>query len=126
MHGPTEARTRKELIDPARARAGWDVSDPARVGLAIPVDGFDPLAWQSLHKKLAQRQFSDYIEAHPFSADQIRFLRAVQAVFTKKRRLQTSDLYDPPLTAFGQDAVERWFAPEQVEEVLAFAERLAI
>jgi type I restriction enzyme, R subunit len=53
VHGPTEARTRKELIDPALVRAGWEVSDPARVGLEIPVDGFDRLAWQSLHKKLA-------------------------------------------------------------------------
>jgi type I restriction enzyme R subunit len=54
VHGPTEAKTRKELIDPALVRAGWDVSDPARVGLEIPVDGFDPMAWQLLHRKLAQ------------------------------------------------------------------------
>jgi type I site-specific restriction endonuclease len=51
---PTEARTRKELIDPALARAGWDVSDSARVGLEIPVDGFDPTAWQVLQQKLTQ------------------------------------------------------------------------
>jgi predicted type IV restriction endonuclease len=36
---PSEARTRKELIDPALARAGWDVNDPARVRVEIPVDG---------------------------------------------------------------------------------------
>jgi len=78
------------------------------------------------YKEIVQRQFSDYIAAHPFSADQIRFLRAVQAVFTQKRRLQPADLYDPPLTAFGQDAVERWFSPAQVEEVLAFAKGLEV
>ena len=63
---------------------------------------------------IVQRQFSDYIAAHPFNADQIRFLRAVQNIFIRRRRLERADLYDPPLTAFGQDAVERWFAPEQV------------
>ena len=52
--GPSEAKTRRELIDPALVRAGWDVSDPARVGLEIPVDGFDPMAWQLLYQKLAQ------------------------------------------------------------------------
>ncbi len=75
---------------------------------------------------IVQRQFSDYIAAHPFNADQIRFLRAVQNVFLQKRHLQPADLYDPPLSAFGQDAVDRWFAPGQVAEMLAFTERLAV
>jgi type I restriction enzyme, R subunit len=51
---PSEARTRKELIDPALKRAGWDVADPNRVGLEIPLDGFDPAAWQVLQKNLQQ------------------------------------------------------------------------
>ncbi len=54
MPGPTEAKTRKELIDPALKRSGWDVADPNRVGIEIPVDGFDPAAWQTLQKKLQQ------------------------------------------------------------------------
>ena len=37
-----EATTRCEVIDPALKKAGWDVNDPQRVGLEIPVDGFDP------------------------------------------------------------------------------------
>jgi type I site-specific restriction endonuclease len=49
---PSEARTRKELIDPALKRAGWDVADANRVGLEIPVDGFDPAAWQALQVEL--------------------------------------------------------------------------
>jgi len=49
---PNEARTRRELIDPALARAGWDVDDPARVRVVIPVDGFDPAAWQALSLRL--------------------------------------------------------------------------
>lgn len=47
-----EATTRRELIDPALLRAGWDVHDSTRVGLEIPVDGFDPVAWQQLQAEL--------------------------------------------------------------------------
>jgi hypothetical protein len=36
------------------------------------------------------------------------------------------DLYDPPLTSFGEDAVERLFSEEQIDDVLSFAEKLAI
>ena len=54
MTGPTEATTRRELIDPALKRAGWDVGNPDQVGIEIPVDGFDPAAWQRLEGKLAE------------------------------------------------------------------------
>lgn len=53
MPGPSEARTRKELIDPALTKAGWNVADRTQVGLEIPVDGFDPAAWQALKRKLS-------------------------------------------------------------------------
>lgn len=49
---PNETTTRREMIDPALKKAGWDVNDPQRVGLEIPVDGFDPQAWQQLEKQL--------------------------------------------------------------------------
>lgn len=49
---PTEAKTRKELIDPALQKAGWDVHNSEQVGLEIPVDGFDPKAWQALEARL--------------------------------------------------------------------------
>jgi type I restriction enzyme R subunit len=52
----TEAKTRKELIDPALEKAGWDVADPDQVGLEIPVDGFDPQAWQRLQARLKRLQ----------------------------------------------------------------------
>ena len=35
MATPTEARTRKELIDPALNKAGWDVNNPDQVGIEI-------------------------------------------------------------------------------------------
>lgn len=78
------------------------------------------------YREIVGRQFEGYIAAHPFSADQVRFLRAVQAVFLQRRRLQLTDLYDPPLTSFGHDAVDRWFSRDQVQEVLALAETLTV
>jgi len=76
---------------------------------------------------IVRRQFEVYIAGRPlFNADQIRFLRAVQNVFLQKRRLELPDLYDPPLTSFGDDAVERWFTQDQVSEMLAFVETLRV
>ncbi len=52
MFRPNEARTRKQLIDPALKKAGWDVNNPDQVGLEIPVDGFDAQAWAALTREL--------------------------------------------------------------------------
>jgi type I restriction enzyme, R subunit len=60
------------------------------------------------------------------STDQIRFLRAVQSVLLQKRHLETADLYEPPLDLFGADAVDRWFTEKEVDEVVAFANRMAV
>ena len=49
-----EARVRVEFIDPALEKAGWDVNNPDQVGIEIPVDGFDPQAWQALAAQLQQ------------------------------------------------------------------------
>lgn len=75
---------------------------------------------------IVRRQFAEYIARHPFNADQVRFLQAVQNVFLQRRKLAVADLYDPPLTRFGRDAVERWFSDEEIEEMLAFVESLRI
>ena len=64
MPGPTEAKTRKELIDPALLRAGWNVDDPNQVGLEIPVDGFDPTARQALQEKLQRIRASGGVTYH--------------------------------------------------------------
>jgi len=32
-----------------------------------------------------------------------------------------ADLYAPPLTYFGQDAVERWFSLHEMVEILEFS-----
>lgn len=75
---------------------------------------------------VVQHQFEQYITAHNFTADQIRFLRAVQSVFVQKRRLEMADLYEPPLTSFGADAIDRWFTEREMADILGFANKLVI
>jgi type I restriction enzyme R subunit len=48
----SEALTRKALIDPALKAAGWNVDDPAQVGLEIPVDGSNAAAVQAVLARL--------------------------------------------------------------------------
>ena len=70
--------------------------------------------------------FQTHVTDHNYNADQIRFLRAVQEVFLTKCRLSEADLYDPPLTNFGRNAVERLFTPDEVRELVQLTERLAV
>ncbi len=79
------------------------------------------------YKDVVARQFENFIIENKYNADQIRFLRAVQSVFLQKRHLETADLYDAPaLVGFGQDAVERWFTEQEVEDVVEFANKMAV
>ena len=59
MPTPNEAKTRQDLIDPLLEKAGWHVKDRALVGTDIPVDGFDPAAWQ-------RYPVIDYLEGDDF------------------------------------------------------------
>jgi type I restriction enzyme, R subunit len=78
------------------------------------------------YAEIVAGQFQKFITLHQYSADQIRFLRAVQSVFLQKRRLAISDLYQEPLSNFGEDAVDRWFSPGEIQEVLNLTSRLAL
>jgi type I restriction enzyme R subunit len=50
----------------------------------------------------------------------------MQSVFVQKRRLEMADLYEPPLTNFGNDAVERWFSEAEFQEMVQFTKRLVV
>jgi type I restriction enzyme R subunit len=104
-----------------------------RKAYGIKVDSFLAFARQVLelddlpdYKELVRHQFGAYITAHSFNADQIRFLRAVQSVFLQKRHLDKADLYEPPLTNFGADAVDRWFSDQEAEDIVEFTHRLVV
>ena len=77
------------------------------------------------YPQVVQRGFEQHIQAHNYNAEQIRFLRSVQEVFLAKRSLVEADLYDPPLTNFGRNAVERFFTPQQIGDLLQLTQSLA-
>ncbi len=77
------------------------------------------------YHQVVQRGFERHIQAHNYNAEQIRFLRSVQEVFLAKRTLAEADLYDPPLTNFGRNAVERFFTPQEIGDLLHLTDSLA-
>ena len=77
------------------------------------------------YTQVVERAFEHHVAAHRYNADQIRFLRAVQELFLKQRKLAEADLYEAPLTVFGRNAVDRFFSPAEVRDILDLTERLA-
>jgi type I restriction enzyme R subunit len=77
------------------------------------------------YPQVVQRAFEQYVTAHRYNADQIRFLRAAQELFLKQRHLVEADLYEPPLTVFGRNAVDRYFSPAEIRGLLEMTELLA-
>ena len=77
------------------------------------------------YAQVVRRGFEQHIQAYNYNAEQIRFLRSVQEVFLAKRTLVEADLYDPPLTNFGRNAVERFFTPQQIGDLLHLTQSLA-
>ena len=77
------------------------------------------------YHQVVERSFARHITAHHYNADQIRFLRAVQDVFLKNRQLAEADLYEAPLTVFGRNAVEKYFTPGEIKELLKMTEAIA-
>lgn len=77
------------------------------------------------YKTIVQRSFEQYINEHTYTADQLRFLRAVQSVFLQQRKLERADLYEGALISFGMNAVERLFTEKEITELLDFTEQLA-
>ena len=77
------------------------------------------------YEEVVARSFEGYITSHNYTGDQIRFLRAVQEVFIDKGRLSVADLYGPPLTSFGRNAIDRFFGPEEIDGIVALVDHLA-
>lgn len=78
------------------------------------------------YQDVVERQFDLFIREHEgtYNADQLRFLRAMKAVLARQRKIELADLYEDPFTAFGQDAVERWFTDNEIDEIMKFAKKL--
>jgi len=76
---------------------------------------------------VVKHAFEQRLLSHSYTADQIRFLRAVQEVFLRQRGLSRADLYDAaPLQSFGLEAVERFFTRPQIDELLTWTQELSL
>lgn len=77
------------------------------------------------YEQIVRKAFDAFILEHNYNADQTRFLRTVQTVFMQKRKLEEADLYEAPFTNFGSNAVEKYFTPEEIEELMELTKKLA-
>lgn len=77
------------------------------------------------YETVVERNFEQHIARHAYSADQIRFLRAVMTVFLQRRCIEVADLYDEPLDRFGEDAVERLFTQVDIQSLMQLVQTLA-
>ena len=80
----------------------------------------------SEYAEVVSRQFDAYIAAHTFNSNQIRFLRTLKSVLVRQRHLHVANLYEAPLTSFGQDAADRWFTEAERDDIMTFTRTLAV
>lgn len=77
------------------------------------------------HETVVRRSFNAFVLAHNYSADQSRFLRAVQNVFLQRHALELADLYEEPFTNFGENAVDNLFSASEIDELMGMVKQLA-
>ncbi len=90
-----EGVTRKEFIDPMLLRAGWNVDNPARVGIEVPVDGYNAEPWNGI---------TDYV----LHDDAGRIIAVVEA---KKRARNARDADEQLRHYVTEIAKQQEFAP---------------
>jgi type I restriction enzyme R subunit len=108
-------------LSPSIARRAYDFDMDSRTGFLGLLRTVLDIASLPNYADAVEQGFSDHITQHAYSADQIRFLRAVQEIFINKHKLDEADLYDPPLTQFGRNAVDRYFTPDERQGILRLA-----
>jgi predicted type IV restriction endonuclease len=64
LGGLDEVKTRRELIDPALKKVGWDITNPTRVCLEISINGSDVEVWRRLER--SQQHESERQAEHLF------------------------------------------------------------
>lgn len=99
---------------------GWKVKDFLTfVRLLLELDCLPD------YESIVKDAFDQHIQARQYNGDQLRFLRAAQNVFLERRKLENSDLYDKPFTAFGLNAADRLFTPTDITQLLDLTSQLA-
>ncbi len=76
------------------------------------------------YETIVRKAFDSFIIEHNYNADQSRFLRAVQNFFIQHHKLEPADLYEPPFTNFGVNAVEKLFSEAEVNELVELTKKL--
>jgi hypothetical protein len=124
-----KAQTCYGPINPGITKSDWNLADRRSVSLEVSADGYDAspvngitynLKWEDVphFADLIQKAFDAFILEHNYNADQTRFLRTVQTLVMQKRQIKVGDLYEPPFTNFGLNAVEKLFNEREVNEIL--------
>jgi type I restriction enzyme R subunit len=122
VHALADSLNRPDLfVNEAVLQQVYDRPDANLVDFVRHVLGLSQISSREDQIKSA---FDDFIGQHAtYTATQIRFLRAVRSTVLRRAQLSTHDLEQPPFSRIGD--VRRLFADSQIEEILAFANRLA-
>jgi type I restriction enzyme R subunit len=120
-----ELTTPEINLSPRTARQAYGVTLDNRLGFLGFVRGVLELDAIPDYETVVARSFQNHVNSHNYTGDQIRFLRSVQDVFLSKRRLSQADLYGPPLTAFGRNAADRFFTPDEIRDLVELTDKLA-
>lgn len=122
MPQPNEAITRRDLIDPALALAGWDVQDAAQVGIEIPVDQSDPRVWVQTAvqlKAMRERGEGYHVELSSGIADYVLFHETGEVLaVVEAKKLAESVLKAEAQAEFYVNEISKW--PTQTFRPFAF------
>lgn len=124
LHRLAELLRRQDpIIDESRLRRAYDARSASLVDLMRHILGVRTLeSWSTA----VTRQFDEFIAGHPhWTSLQIRFLQTLRTFVLQRGGVERRDLVDPPFTQLHPLGVRGVFAPEQIDELLALAERLA-
>src|SRR5689334_7638184 len=126
-----EANTRREFIDRELTAAGWDLDDPSRVGLEIPVDGVDAEPWNGITDYCLYQSNGEVIAVveakrtsrHPRVADEQVKHYAAQIELHESFRpfgfmTNGADIYFWDVGAGTPRIISRFFTPEDLENLL--------
>ncbi|MGH7522978.1 MAG: DEAD/DEAH box helicase family protein [Gemmatimonadales bacterium] len=109
-------------IDEERLRQVYDVRTASFVQLLRHVLGVAPLERWSTR---VTREFEEFIASHTtYSSLQIRFLQTLRTFVLQRQRLERQDLINAPFTRLHPTGVRGVFSPEEIDEVIRFAEAL--
>jgi len=112
-------------LTPKIARQAYDVELDRRGGFLALMRHLLDLDAIPDYESVVDRAFQTYVTNNHYEGEQIRFLRTVQDKMIEAGPLRLADLYAPPFTSMGRNAVERLFTSEQIDGIVHLTQRLA-